>query len=49
MNLLNQINQIRNRMIKIGQAKGLSNQWTVAVSEQLDVLINEAQNRGIKA
>ena len=49
MNLLTEINLIRNRMIKIGQVKGLSNQWTVAVSEQLDVLINEAQLRGIKA
>lgn len=49
MNLIKQIDQTRSRMIKIGQAKGLSNQWTVAVSEQLDDLIIEAQKRGIKA
>ena len=49
MNLLNQINQTRNRMIKIGQAKGLSNPWAVAVSQELDSLIFQAQMRGIKA
>lgn len=47
MNLSEQINQTRNRMIKIGQAKGLSNQWTVAVSQELDKLMNEAQEKGM--
>lgn len=47
MNLLTQINQTRNRMIKIGQAKGLSNPWTIAVSQELDSLIIQAQKRGM--
>ena len=47
MNLSAQINQTRNRMIKIGQAKGLSNQWTVAVSQELDKLMNEEQKKGM--
>lgn len=45
MNLTNQIDQTRNRMIKIGQAKGLSNQWTVAASQELDRLIYQEQMR----
>ena len=47
MNLSQQINQTRNRMIKIGQAKGLSNQWTVAVSQELDELMNKAHEKGM--
>ena len=47
MSLSQQINQTRKRMIKIGQAKGLSNQWTVSVSQELDKLMNEAQEKGM--
>lgn len=43
MTLNQQIDQIRNRMIKVGMAKGFSNQWTVALSEQLDDYIVEEQ------
>ena len=39
------INQLRNQMIKVGQAHGLSNQWTVALSKILDDLIFEEQMR----
>ena len=45
MNLTKKIEQTRKRMIKVGLALGLSNQWTVAISEQLDDLINEEQMR----
>lgn len=48
MNLSTQITQTRNRMIKVGMAKGLSNQWTVSLSEALDKLMNEL-TREIKA
>ena len=47
MSLSQQINQTRNRMIKIGQAKGLSNQWTISVSQELDKLMNEAHEKGM--
>ena len=47
MSLSQQINQTRKRMIKIGQAKGLSNQWTVAVSQELDELMNKAHEKGM--
>ena len=49
MNLLNQINQTRNHMYKMGQALGLSHPDTVKVSQELDDLIIQAQLRGIKA
>ena len=45
MNLLNQINQTRNHMYKMGQALGLSHPDTVKVSQKLDRLMNE-QMRG---
>ena len=49
MNLLNQINQTRNHMYKMGQVLGLSHPDTVKVSQELDNLIIQAQMRGIKA
>ena len=47
MSLSAQIKQTRKRMIKIGKAKGLSNQWTVAVSQELDELMNKAHEKGM--
>lgn len=45
MNLTNQIEQTRKRMMKVGLALGLSNQWTVAISRELDRYIMQEQMR----
>ena len=41
------ITQLRNEMIKVGLALGLSHPWTVALSQELDKLMNEAQEKGM--
>ena len=42
------INELRNRMIKVGLAHGLSHPWTVALSKMLDDLIFDEQIRRMK-
>ena len=39
------ITQLRNQMEKVGLALGLSHPWTVALSEELDKHIIEAQKK----
>lgn len=39
------INDLRNQMIKVGQAYGLSHPWTIALSQELDTMIIEEQMR----
>ena len=41
------INDLRNEMIKVGLALGLSHPWTVALSQELDKHIIEAQKKGM--
>lgn len=41
------INDLRNQMIKVGQAYGLSHPWTLALSQELDKYIIEAQKKGM--
>jgi stage 0 sporulation regulatory protein len=38
--LLNRINKIRNKMIKVGLEKGLNDQNTIKISQELDALLN---------
>ena len=41
------INELRNQMYIVGQALGLSHPWTVALSQELDKHIIEAQKKGM--
>ena len=47
MELLNKINQTREKMIFAGRTLGLTDSKTVALSQELDKLIIKAQEKGM--